>query len=187
MTTVRTAEVEWSGDFLHGEGRLVSTTTGALPELGVTWKARTEDGQPLTSPEELIAAAHASCFAMQFTHDLIAAGGEPEGMHVSAAASASTPRSASRAPRCRRVSAPPLSSRERIGEIAEAAKQACPVSRALAGVEITLELGQPLPPGAARPRPVSSPPLAVRSSGAPCSARRRDGPARLPWARHGRT
>jgi len=136
---MRTAEVEWSGDFSHGEGRIVSTTTGALPELGVTWKARTEEGQPLTSPEELLAAAHASCFAMQFTHGLIAAGGEPQGMHVAAAVSFDPALGITRSALSARVGAAGLSS-EQVHEIAEAAKQACPVSRALAGIEITLEL-----------------------------------------------
>ena len=85
MPTIRTAEVEWIGGFIDGEGKIVSTTTGALPELEVTWQSRVDEDQSLTSPEELLAAAHASCFAMQFTSGLVGSGWEPEIMHVSCA------------------------------------------------------------------------------------------------------
>ena len=57
MPTVRRAEVEWVGGFIDGEGKIISTTTGALPELEVTWQARVDEDQSLTSPEELLAAA----------------------------------------------------------------------------------------------------------------------------------
>src|SRR5271169_1333649 len=83
MPTIRTAEVEWIGGFIDGEGKIVSTTTGAIPALEVTWQSRIDDDQSLTSPEELLAAAHASCFAMQFTSGLVGSGWEPEIMHVS--------------------------------------------------------------------------------------------------------
>ena len=75
MATVRRAEVEWIGGLMDGEGKIVSTTTGALPELEVTWNGRVNEDQTMTSPEELLAAAHASCFAMQFTSGLVGAGG----------------------------------------------------------------------------------------------------------------
>jgi osmotically inducible protein OsmC len=131
--------VEWSGDFLHGEGRIVSTTTGALPELGVTWNSRIDEDQTLTSPEELIAAAHASCYAMAFTHDLVAAGGKPERLHVSASVSFDPALGITGSALEVAVEVAELSS-EQIQEIAEGAKDGCPVSRALAGIAITLRL-----------------------------------------------
>src|SRR4051794_41426775 len=65
MATRRRAEVRWQGSLLEGSGTIDSTTSGAIGGLGVTWKARSEDEHGgLTSPEELIAAAHAACFSM---------------------------------------------------------------------------------------------------------------------------
>ena len=69
--------------FIDGEGLIVSTATGALPELTVTRQSRVDEQQEQTSPEELLAAAHASDFAMQFTSGLVGAGWEPEEMHLS--------------------------------------------------------------------------------------------------------
>ena len=62
MATERTAEVTWHGDLMSGSGRVDSVTSGAIGGLDVDWQARSEDAQSKTSPEELIAAAHAACF-----------------------------------------------------------------------------------------------------------------------------
>ena len=59
MATERTVDVEWIGAFLDGEGKITSSTSGELPELEVTWQARTDEDSGLTSPEEVLAAAHA--------------------------------------------------------------------------------------------------------------------------------
>ena len=83
MATERTVEVEWIGDFLSGEGTIQSSTSGQLPELMVSWPARTDEDSGLTSPEELLAAAHATCFAMQLTSGLVGGGREPEVLNVS--------------------------------------------------------------------------------------------------------
>jgi osmotically inducible protein OsmC len=138
--------VEWIGGFTDGEGRIVSTTTGALPELGVSWRARVDEDQTLTSPEELLAAAHAACFAMQFTHGLIGAGAEPEEMHVTAAVRFEPGLGITDSVLTARVSVSGLSD-EKIRETAERAKLGCPISRALAGIDISLELPdlQPAP------------------------------------------
>lgn len=72
----RTASVVWEGDLMSGNGNITGSGSGALSNLGVTWKARTADSDGLTSPEELIAAAHASCFSMALSHAL-ASGGTP--------------------------------------------------------------------------------------------------------------
>jgi osmotically inducible protein OsmC len=152
LTTVRTAEVEWVGGLIDGEGAIVSTTTSALPRLPVTWNARVDVERTLTSPEELLAAAHASCFAMQFTHDLVGAGGEPEEVHVTASLSFEPGRGISGSALSARGTISGLSD-DKIREIAERAKRDCPVSRALAGVEVTLELPGLAPPSAGGDEP----------------------------------
>ncbi|HST05431.1 MAG TPA: OsmC family peroxiredoxin [Chloroflexia bacterium] len=70
----RTAQVEWKGTLREGAGTIISTGSGAFGNLPVTWAARTEASNGLTSPEELLAAAHASCFAMAFSSTLAKAG-----------------------------------------------------------------------------------------------------------------
>ncbi|HEX3331160.1 MAG TPA: OsmC family peroxiredoxin [Gaiellales bacterium] len=78
------ASALWQGDLGSGSGK-VSVASGAFPEQAVTWKARTERPDPKTSPEELIAAAHAACYAMAFSHTLAEAGHAPEQVAVDAA------------------------------------------------------------------------------------------------------
>jgi lipoyl-dependent peroxiredoxin len=78
------ASALWQGDLMSGDGK-VSVASGAFPEQAVTWKARTERPDPKTSPEELIAAAHAACYAMAFSHTLAEAGHAPEQIAVEAA------------------------------------------------------------------------------------------------------
>ncbi len=82
----RRAEVVWEGA-LTGEGT-VSGGTGAVRDLPVTWAARVEEPDGSTSPEELIAAAHAACYAMAFSNTLNDAGNPPERLHVTAVVSA---------------------------------------------------------------------------------------------------
>src|ERR1700757_3876728 len=79
----RSAQSVWQGDLAHGSGSLTSGS-GALGELPVTWASRTERSEGKTSPEELIAAAHASCFSMALAHGLTQAGNAPESLTVSA-------------------------------------------------------------------------------------------------------
>jgi len=79
----RTATSVWEGDLAHGNG-VLSLKSGATPDLPVTWASRTERSAGQTSPEELIAAAHASCFSMALSHGLAEAGTPPERLEVSA-------------------------------------------------------------------------------------------------------
>ena len=80
----RRADVVWEGDLLHGSGTIVSVGSGALGALPVTWASRTERSDGKTSPEELMAAAHAACYAMAFSHTLAQAGTPAERVSVSA-------------------------------------------------------------------------------------------------------
>jgi osmotically inducible protein OsmC len=81
--TERQATAVWEGDVISGSGT-VSTGTGVLTDQPVTWKARTEDPGGLTSPEELIAAAHATCYAMALSGTLAADGHAPQSVNVTA-------------------------------------------------------------------------------------------------------
>jgi lipoyl-dependent peroxiredoxin len=69
----RHAAATWEGDLMNGAGSF-EVGSGATGRLGVTWKARTSSAEPLTTPEELIAAAHASCYSMALSHELAGAG-----------------------------------------------------------------------------------------------------------------
>ena len=83
----RRAEVVWEGALATGGGT-VTSRTGALGDLPVTWASRVERPEGATSPEELIAAAHAACYAMAFSNTLNEAGNPPERLHVTAVVSA---------------------------------------------------------------------------------------------------
>ena len=82
MATHRTAEVTWKGSLIEGSGTIDSTTSGVLAPLPVTWTSRAEDPQGRTSPEDLLAAAHASCFAMALSAALADAGYAPTSSHL---------------------------------------------------------------------------------------------------------
>jgi len=84
MAAIRHAEANWDGDLVHGNGK-VKVGSGAFNEFGVTWAARTEQPGGKTSPEELIAAAHAACYAMALSHTLTQDGKKPEHLRVTAA------------------------------------------------------------------------------------------------------
>jgi osmotically inducible protein OsmC len=79
----RTATTSWDGDLAHGNGS-IDGNSGALSDLAVTWASRTERSDGKTSPEELIAAAHSSCFSMALAHGLTEAGNPPAHLDVAA-------------------------------------------------------------------------------------------------------
>jgi osmotically inducible protein OsmC len=79
----KTANVTWSGDLMSGSGTITSVGSGAISNLGVTWKNRAEASEG-TSPEELIAAANAACFAMALSHGLAQGGNTAESLEVTA-------------------------------------------------------------------------------------------------------
>ncbi len=82
MAAVRQARAVWSGDLAKGSGEVSAISSGKFNALGVSWGARTESPQGKTSPEELLAAAHASCFAMALSAGLAKAGTPPKKLDV---------------------------------------------------------------------------------------------------------
>src|ERR671933_267749 len=85
MAAVRQANVTWSGDLPSGKGNVSAASSSAFTQLEVSWPRRSEpDAQGKTSPEELLAAAHASCFAMALSAGLGRAGTPPQQLDVSA-------------------------------------------------------------------------------------------------------
>jgi lipoyl-dependent peroxiredoxin len=82
MAATRQARAKWNGDLATGSGEVSSVTSGKFSSLPVSWGARTEAPQGKTSPEELLAAAHASCFAMALSAGLAKGGTPPETLEV---------------------------------------------------------------------------------------------------------
>jgi osmotically inducible protein OsmC len=82
MAAIRQARAVWNGDLAKGSGEVSAVTSGKFSALGVSWGARTEAPQGKTSPEELLAAAHASCFAMALSAGLAKAGSPPKKLEV---------------------------------------------------------------------------------------------------------
>lgn len=84
MAATRTATVTWTGTLAEGSGTVTAGTSELFTDLPVSWASRTESPNGQTSPEELLAAAHASCFSMALSGALARAGTPPEHLHVSA-------------------------------------------------------------------------------------------------------
>jgi osmotically inducible protein OsmC len=138
MATERRAEVVWEGDLLHGSGTIVSNTSGALPQLPVSWASRAEAPNGKTSPEELIAAAHASCFSMALTFGLANAGHTADRLETSATVTFQ-PGEGIKSSALTVVATVPGLTADEFAAQAEDAKANCPVSAALTGIEITLD------------------------------------------------
>jgi osmotically inducible protein OsmC len=136
----RRADVTWSGDLLSGSGTIDSVGSGAFGPLDVSWPARSEDASGgRTSPEELVAAAHATCFSMAFAGGLAKAGHAPERLSTSATVTFVPGTGITKIALTVRGAVPGMAAAA-FREAAEAAKVGCPVSQALAAVpEITLD------------------------------------------------
>ena len=145
MATTRNARAHWEGSLLEGQGTVELTSSG-IGTYPITWASRAESADGRTSPEELIAAAHASCFSMAFGNELAKRGFPPERLAVSASVTLDMTDAG------RRVISSALTVSGRVpgidaatfAEIAEIAKSGCPISNALKGnvtlsVEPTLE------------------------------------------------
>ena len=139
MATERRADVTWQGDLQSGSGTIDRVGSGAFGPLDVTWASRAEDPDGRTSPEELIAAAHASCFSMALSGGLGRAGTPPERLSTSATVTFVPGEGITRIA-LEVVGRVPGLDEAAFREAAEGAKANCPVSKALASVpEIVLD------------------------------------------------
>jgi osmotically inducible protein OsmC len=132
-TAERRANVVWRGNLFKGSGTFDLVSSEAIQDMPVTWASRTERPDGKTSPEELIAAAHASCFAMAFSNTLAEQGNEPEELNINAVCTFDADQL--------KVTTMILDVRGRVPGLdaegfqnaAERAEQVCPVSNALRG------------------------------------------------------
>jgi lipoyl-dependent peroxiredoxin len=139
----RSARTAWNGSLEEGSGQ-VELTSSKLGTYDVSFPKRAaEDAHGTTSPEELVAAAHATCYAMQLSGEIAGAGGTPQELDVSADVSLGP----DKANGGFRLTGITITVRGQVDgldeagfrEAAERAKENCPVSKALTGVEITLD------------------------------------------------
>lgn len=141
MAATRTAHAVWTGDLLSGSGVVSAVTSKTFSDLSVSWKARTEEPGGSTSPEELVAAAHASCFSMALSAGLGRGGTPPTRLEVDATVTFE------QAGEGWRVSSSAL---KVVGTVpgldaagfqaaAEAAKDGCPISQMMTG-NVTLSV-----------------------------------------------
>ncbi|WP_019633912.1 OsmC family protein [Actinomadura atramentaria] len=137
MATTRTANAHWEGPLLGGQGT-VSLDSSGIGEYDVTWASRAEDPAGRTSPEELIAAAHSTCFSMALSHALAGAGTPPEAVDTKADVTFQPGEGITGVHLTVRASVPGLSAAD-FEKAAQDAKAGCPVSKALAGTTITLD------------------------------------------------
>ena len=135
MAATRTAQVVWEGDLFHGKGQVTAGSSALFKDAPVTWASRAESPQGRTSPEELLAAAHASCFAMALSNGLAGQGKKAERLDVTATVTFD------KVGEGFKVTSSVLEVRGKVPgldaaafqQAAEAAKEGCPVSQALKG------------------------------------------------------
>jgi lipoyl-dependent peroxiredoxin len=135
MAATRRARVSWTGDLARGKGALTAESSGLFKDAPVTWASRTERSDGKTSPEELLAAAHASCFAMALSFGLGNAGTPPDRLDVTATVTFD------QVPGGFKVKSSALEVTGKVPKIdaqafqaaADGAKENCPISQALKG------------------------------------------------------
>ena len=141
MAATRTATVTWNGTLAGGDGTVTAGTSELFTDLPVSWASRTEAHEGRTSPEELLAAAHASCFAMALSGTLVRGGSPGDHLHVSAAVTFDKVGDAWTITRSELdvVGVVPGIDEAAFEAMAETTKDQCPISRALAGnVELSV-------------------------------------------------
>jgi lipoyl-dependent peroxiredoxin len=139
MATERRAAVTWTGDLMTGSGTITQVTSAAFGPLDVSWPSRSEEPNGKTSPEELIAAAHASCYCMALSHGLAGAGTPPQELSATATVTF-VPGTGITKSALTVVGKVAGLDAEAFVAAALAAKDGCPVSQALAGnVELSVE------------------------------------------------
>jgi len=131
MALTSTGRTHWEGDLFSGNGT-TSLDTGAAEPMQVTWKARTEEHGGLTSPEELIAAAHSACYSMAFSNTLAKNETPPTSLDVTATATF-VPGEGLTTMELTVVGNVDGIEEDEFKKLAEVAKDGCPVSQALAG------------------------------------------------------
>ena len=137
MATTRSATTTWHGSLLEGSGRVELESSG-LCGFDVTWASRAETPEGRTSPEELIGAAHSSCFSMALSSALAKAGTPADTLETTAEVTFQPGEGITGIHLTVRASIPGISA-EDFAAAAEDAKKNCPVSQALTGTTITLD------------------------------------------------
>jgi osmotically inducible protein OsmC len=137
MATTRRATTEWRGTLFEGAGQVTLESSG-LGTFDVTWPSRAEEPDGRTSPEELIAAAHSSCFSMALSNGLAKAEHPAELLQTSAEVTFQPGEGITGIKLIVRGTVPGMSAEDFVAA-AEAAKAGCPVSKALTGTTITLD------------------------------------------------
>ncbi|ARZ70272.1 MULTISPECIES: OsmC family protein [Streptomyces] len=136
MATTRTAHTVWEGDLLKGSGTVTFDSSG-IGSQPVSWPSRAEQANGKTSPEELIAGAHSSCYSMALSHGLAGAGTPPTRLETKADVTFQPGEGITGIHLTVRAEVPGLDA-EGFAAAAEDAKKNCPVSQALTGTTITL-------------------------------------------------
>jgi osmotically inducible protein OsmC len=135
----RKASARWEGDLFEGGGTVSALSSGLFTDAPITWASRTEDASGRTSPEELIAAAHAGCFAMALSNELSSRGHPPAALDVDATCTFQPGKGVTTMALVVRASVPGVDEAG-FQEGLEAAEGSCPVSNALRGnVDITVD------------------------------------------------
>ena len=137
MATTRTANAHWEGSLTEGKGT-VSLDSSGIGTYDVSWPARSEEPNGVTSPEELIAAAHSTCFSMALSNELTKAGFTVETVDTKADVTFQPGEGITGILLTTRAAVPGISA-EDFAAFAEGAKTSCPVSAALTGTTITLD------------------------------------------------
>ena len=137
MAPVRTAEAHWEGSLMEGQGEVELVSSG-VGSFEVSWASRAEQANGKTSPEERIAAAPSTCFSRPLSHGLAGAGTPPTTIDTKADVTFQ-PGEGITGIKLTVTGVVPGISAEQFEAAAQDAKANCPVSQALAGVEITLE------------------------------------------------
>jgi lipoyl-dependent peroxiredoxin len=138
MAVEQRASCVWTGTLTEGEGRVSAESSGLFADAAVTWKARSEEAGTTTSPEELLAAAHAACFSMALSNGLTNAGTPPERLEVTATTTFQAGEGVT-SMALEVVGVVPGADEAAFDQAAEAAKENCPISKAVTGIpSITL-------------------------------------------------
>ena len=137
MSVTSEASTTWKGSLFEGSGEVALESSNQGP-YAVNWKARSEGSESITTPEELIAAAHSSCYSMALSNALAENGTPPESIETTASVTFVPGTGITGSHLNVNAVVPGLDAAD-FSRLADAAKVGCPVSAALAGIEITLE------------------------------------------------